>query len=819
MLDKETKNKIDDLRQILVGKVTDPRSQVEQITNALLYKFMNDMDEESVSMGGVPSYFIKEYEKYSWKILLDTKTSGEERVNLYSTGIEKMYFNENLPGVFREIFKDSTLPYKDAKVFNKFITRVNDFKYSNSESLGDAFEYLLSFMGKQGEAGQFRTPRHIINFIVEIVNPKKNESVLDPASGTAGFLISAYKHILNQNKKKIPGDLLNVSDRKKISENLNGYDISPEFLKVSLMNMFLHKFNNPRIFEYDTLSSENKWNEYYDVMLANPPFFTPKGGITPHNRFSIKSNRAEVLFIDYIIEHLKPNGRAGIIVPEGVIFRDGGGFKDIRLKILKNSLFGIISLPAGVFEPYSNVKTSILIIDKSLSKKNDYIFFAKINNDGFTLSKNRVAIEDNDIPNILKLLKSNNFSEEKSLRKIKKKNILDGDIRSHIKDLVEIESKYRLLKLSDIAFVSAGNSAPQDKNFYKDGNYPFIRTSDVGEIKVGSISKTRDYLNKNGISGLRLFKKGTILFPKSGASTLLNHRVIMNLEGYVSSHLATIKADNNKILDKYLFYLLKEIDAKDLVPNPSYPSLNLTDIKEIEIPVPSLDVQLKLINELDSYQKIIDGFNLISENYKPIFDIDESWRLTNLLELSNNIISGHNFDSKDFKKKSDIKVLKITNVGINKFNKNTADFLPVDYLNKFKKFSIFKGDIVVALTRTIISSGVKVAEVPESFDKSLLNQRVAAIRIKNEITKKFIYLNLISERFKNYVIEKSNTLMQPNLSINDLKNFPIYLPDIETQKIIVEKFDKELNIIRQNQKLVDKYESTIDAIIKDVLSV
>lgn len=367
MLDKETKNKIDDLRQILVGKVTDPRSQVEQITNALLYKFMNDIDN-SISLGGVPSYFVNEYKKYSWKILYDQKTSGEERVKIYAEAIEKMYFNENLPQTFREIFKNSTLPFKEAKVFNKFITRINDFKYSNSESLGDAFEYLLSFMGKQGDAGQFRTPRHIIDFVVELINPEKKDRILDPASGTAGFLISAYKHILKQNKKKILGDLLNTEDRKNIANNLNGYDISPEFLKVSLMNMFLHKFNNPNIFEYDTLSDENKWNEYFDIILANPPFFSPKGGITPHNRFRIKSKRAEVLFADYIDEHLKPNGRAGIIVPEGIIFRNAAGYKHLRKILIKSSLIGVISLPAGIFHPYSNVKTSILILDKKKKK-------------------------------------------------------------------------------------------------------------------------------------------------------------------------------------------------------------------------------------------------------------------------------------------------------------------------------------------------------------------------------------------------------------------------------------------------------------------
>lgn len=134
------------------------------------------------------------------------------------------------------------------------------------------------------------------------------------------------------------------------------------------MNMFLHKFNNPNIFEYDTLSDENKWNEYFDIILANPPFFSPKGGITPHNRFRIKSKRAEVLFADYIDEHLKPNGRAGIIVPEGIIFRNAAGYKHLRKILIKSSLIGVISLPAGIFHPYSNVKTSILILDKKKKK-------------------------------------------------------------------------------------------------------------------------------------------------------------------------------------------------------------------------------------------------------------------------------------------------------------------------------------------------------------------------------------------------------------------------------------------------------------------
>ncbi len=140
-------------------------------------------------------------------------------------------------------------------------------------------------LGSQGDAGQFRTPRHIIDFIVSVVDPKKNESILDPACGTAGFLISSFKHILQQNTKERKGDCLTMDEKKRLMNSLVGYDISPDMVRLSLVNMYLHGFQTPKIYEYDTLTSEEKWNETYDVILANPPFMTPKGGIRPHKRF------------------------------------------------------------------------------------------------------------------------------------------------------------------------------------------------------------------------------------------------------------------------------------------------------------------------------------------------------------------------------------------------------------------------------------------------------------------------------------------------------------------------------------------------------
>ena len=245
------------------------------------------------------------------------------------------------------------LPFQDAQTLHMFLKGIDEFTYSHSEKLGDAFEYLLSFMGSQGDAGQFRTPRHIIDFIVAAVSPQKNENILDPACGTAGFLVSAYKHILAQNTSpnaKMPGDKLTTKERKKLGQQLSGYDISPDMVRISLMNMYLHQFAQPQIFEYDTLSSEDKWNEYYDVILANPPFFSPKGGvIKPHSRFAVRSGKAEVLFVSYIIEHLEPGGRAGVVVPEGIIFQTGAAYKTLRKRLVEDCLVGVVSLPAGCF--------------------------------------------------------------------------------------------------------------------------------------------------------------------------------------------------------------------------------------------------------------------------------------------------------------------------------------------------------------------------------------------------------------------------------------------------------------------------------------
>ena len=184
----------------------------------------------------------------------------------------------------------------DASIYDK--TAFTDLDSALKLLEGDAETVIKNL----NDDAAYAYAKPIIDEFFNSIDPEfqqKNETISDPSCGTAGFLISSYKHILKQNTKKNLGDGLNVSDRKKIGENLNGYDISPDMVKMSLVNMYLHKFTNPKINEYDTLSSEDRWNEYFDVILANPPFFSPKGGIQPHKRFGVESKKAEVAEHDH----------------------------------------------------------------------------------------------------------------------------------------------------------------------------------------------------------------------------------------------------------------------------------------------------------------------------------------------------------------------------------------------------------------------------------------------------------------------------------------------------------------------------------------
>ena len=824
MLTQDTKRKIDSARDILVGKVPDPKAQVEQITTALIYKFMDDMDKDAVEMGGAERFFSNGYEKYAWSKVLDPKLSGQERLNLYTEALTKLARNPHIPQLFRDIFKDAFLPYRSPETLHLFLKEVNSFTYNHSEDLGDAFEYLLSIMGSQGDAGQFRTPRHIIDFIVAVVDPKKDETICDPACGTAGFLISAYKHIIRQhdgvdeNGSVNSEQLLTPDEKSKMMNNLTGYDISPDMVRMSKVNMYLHGFADPKIYEYDTLSSEEKWDETFDVMLANPPFMTPKGGIKPHKRFGVQANRAEVLFVDYIKEHLHPNGRAGIIVPEGIIFQSGTAYKALRKSLVEDGLFAVVSLPQGVFNPYAGVKTSILFFDNSLAKKTKNIIFIKIENDGRDLGAQRRQIEKNDIPIVTTILNDykktisngtgslgnadefiNHFDFDHSRVSIipKEKISASGDYNLSGDRYKEVETRvnqqWPMVELKDICAVDWGNTNLTKSSYVEDGKYLAVSATGCD----GRIDK---YEHKIGVTVLSAIGAncGKVFFPDENFTAIKN--------------TITFTPEKDRILSKYLFYIMQ----KNKLPRRGggQPFMSKGDVQKYRIVLPPIDVQKEIVEQIDNYQEVIDGAQAVVENWKPSFVVDSKWPIKKLSEISERVTKGTTPTTAGFAfQETGINFIKIEAIDDSGyFLKDKFSHIDEECNKEFKRSQLKFGDVLFSIAGAL----GRVALVNKDILPANTNQALAIITPKENLNSKYLSEVLRSPLIFNKIDGLKVGVAQYNISLTQVSDFEIPLPALEIQKQIVAKIEDERKIVEANRKLMDIFQQKIANVLDKI---
>ena len=787
MLDSKHKKYIDDLCDILVAKFPVPQDQVDQITIALTYKFMNDMDKESVSLGGKESFFIGDWAKYSWDNLFDSKTTGNERQEIYKYVVENLGANPNLPPLFREIFSNPPNPFNDVKKLFEFLKIIDCFTYENSETLGNSYEYLLSKTGAQGKLGQFRTPRHIIDFIVEIINPKSTERILDPACGTAGFLVSAFKHIKSNKQDISAEELLNLG------KNLVGYDIEPKMVRISLLNLFLQGFQTPQIIEQDLLSDDSNWNNYFDVILANPPFFTPKGGISPHRGFTLESKRAEIHFLDYIQSHITPVGRGAVIVPEGILFKKDNAYQKIRKTIIENSLLGVISLPAGVFKPYSGVKTSILLLDKRIAKQNDSIFFAVVKNDGYALNDNRNPIKENDIPKIRNAILQGQ-KEDDEFFYVSKEEILNNEkllLSANIyKESEKINSEYPTVKLLDVFKVVTPVSKIKSKDFLNKGKYPIIDQS-KNEV-AGYWNKEEDKMS---------FQNPTIIFGDHTRSVKF-----VDFEFVVGADGVKILEPNEKILPKFFFYILKTLQ----IPDSGY-SRHFKELKNKEIPLPPLEVQQEIVDELEGYQKIIDGCKQVIENYKPTTDIDPSWEMVELGEVCE--INKESEDPKNIFKDEFIYV-DISSVESKTGKVDLSNKLNIkDYPSRARR--IFKkGDILLSSVRPNLQSFAFIDFDAENYVASTGFMVLSSN--KEKIQPQYLYSILFSDTLMKQMISKMQRGSYPSINQDDTKGLKLPLPSLDIQNEIVQKIEEERKVIEGNKKLIEIYTQKIQDRINKV---
>ena len=639
MLTSETKRRIDACRDVLVGKLPLPTDQVELITLALIYKFMDDLDQESLTLGGKRSFFTGELAKYRWRNLLPQTVSAEERVTLFSEGMEALGSPKkaaHLPGLFRDIFRNAFLKFRDGRILTLFLTEINGFEYSQHRELGDAFEYLLQCMGTQGENGQFRSPRHIIGFMVACLDPQPGDRILDPACGTAGFLVCAYRHILARYTSPgstIPGDQLTHAQRQQLYANLIGYDITDLMVKLSKVNLFLHGFPDPAIHIYDTLSNDARWHEKADVIFANPPFMTPKGGVTPHTRFRIAAKKAEVLFTDYIAEHLTPDGRAGIIVPNGIVATMQNAYVKLRRFLVEDSLVAVVSLPAGVFKPYSGVKTSILFLDKKLARQTKEILFLKITADGFDLGDKRNPIEANDLPEAERVVKaffkgklSADAEGQITWKLIEKRELLSHSSTSlsaerFFSEAGVIDATYSRVALGDVlSFVGSGVTPKGGKSTYLPSGVRFIRSQNVlwGSCDFSDAAYVSEETHAEMIR--TEVKQWDVFLNITGASIGRSAIYTDTDKANVNQHVAILRP-TEKLLPAFLARCLisegLQSQIRTIQSGASREALNYHQIKELEIPLPPLEEQRRIVAEIEGYQKVLDGARQILGAWRP----------------------------------------------------------------------------------------------------------------------------------------------------------------------------------------------------------
>jgi len=829
MLDTDTKRRIDTARDILVGKLPDPKSQVEQITIALIYKFMDDMDAEAEELGGKRKFFAGDFARYGWAKLLRSGLGGHETLNLYAEAIAKMPENPGIPPLFRDIFKNAYLPYRDPETLRAFLKIIDEFEYDHSERLGDAFEYLLSVLGSQGDAGQFRTPRHIIDFIVAVIDPTKTETVLDPACGTAGFLISSWKHILKANTDPQGHSTLTPDDKGRLAQNFKGYDISPDMVRLSLVNLYLHGFTDPHIFEYDSLTSQDRWNEYADVILANPPFMSPKGGIKPHNRFSVQSKRSEVLFVDYMAEHLTPQGRAGIIVPEGIIFQSQTAYTQLRKMLVEEYLVAVVSLPAGVFNPYSGVKTSILILDKSLARQVKTIGFFKIENDGFGLGAQRREIDRNDLPQAraeiaeylrrLRVRESlEDFQPTLGLVVPKEKIAANGDYGlsgERYRDIGESTHIFPSVRIGDVCTINPRKSQVAD--LPSDTRVSFVPMSDLHEHRIAFLPSEEKLLSEVTAS-YTYFQDNDVLLAKvtpcfeNGKAGIA--RSLVNGIGFGSSEFYVLRS-SAQVLPEWIYFcvmhpLFRDAAIAQMTGTGGLQRVPRDYVENFRIPLPPLELQKEIVAEIEGYQKVIDGARAVLDNYRPHIPIHPDWPEMELGELCRFI----DYRGKTPEKTtSGIPLITAKNVRDGFIDPEPREYIAeADYDSWMTRGIPQVGDVLFT-TEAPLGNAAEIT----SKDRFALAQRLIALCPNRDVlVGGFLKDVLLSKRMREIIFARQSGTTVYGVKASVLKQIKVPVPPLTLQKIIVTEIDAEQALVNANRELIARFEKKIQAALARV---
>lgn len=464
MITGELKNKIDSLWEIFwTGGLTNPLDVIEQMTYLMFMKDLDDMDNlraRESAMLGLPyeSIFAEEVtigertiagNQLKWSVFHDFPAQ-----KMYTTVQEWVFpfikeLHGNKESAYAKYMGDAIFKIPTPLILDKVVTAMDAIydqmaQMKEADTRGDVYEYLLSKLATAGVNGQFRTPRHIIRMMVELMEPKADDIICDPACGTSGFLVAAGEYLKENCKEEVFFDQKNKEHY--MNQMFHGYDMDRTMLRIGAMNMMTHGIENPYIEYRDSLSDQNPDQGKYSLILANPPF---KGSldydtVSPDLLKVCKTKKTELLFLALFIRMLKVGGRCACIVPDGVLFGSSKAHKAIRQELVEgNCLEAVISMPSGVFKPYAGVSTAILVFTKTGHGGTDRVWFYDMQADGFSLDDKRTAVKENDIPDIIQRYR--NLEQELDRKRteqsffVEKREIAENDYDLSINKYKEIE--------------------------------------------------------------------------------------------------------------------------------------------------------------------------------------------------------------------------------------------------------------------------------------------------------------------------------------------------------------------------------------------
>ncbi len=572
-------------------------------------------------------------------------------------------------------------------------------------------------------------------------------------------------------------------------------------------------------------------NEFADVMLANPPFMTPRGGIKPHGLFRVSAKRAEVLFVDYIASHLNEHGRAGIIVPEGIIFQSQNAYKQLRRLLVEESLVAVISLPGGVFKPYSGVKTSILILDRVLAQKTDYIAFFKVENDGYDLGDQRRSINEDDLPTVaaeiseyLRRIRAeeslDDFAPQTGLVVEKGRITADGDYNlggERFRGNTLGKTQFPYVSLGELSDKPKYGSGASKAEF--DGRVRYVRITDITD---NGRLKDHDLVSPSDIDAQYFLEPNDLLVARSGSvGRAYLHKATFIVHQY-AGYLIRFRIDPTIALPEYVYQVTKSRAwAQWITENSKIGTISNINAKQYSgftFPLPPLEVQRELVAEIEGYQRVLDGARAVVDNWQPRIVVDPEWPEAGIADLVADI--PHSIKAGPFG--SSLKKDSYVNAGYKIYGQEQVIRGDANFGNyyidegKFRELESCKvrtGDVLVSLVGTY----GKTLIVPDEHEPGIINPRLIKITLDHQkMIPEFLGYLFTQDFFVSQMHALSHGGTMNILGMQTLKRLRIPLPPLDTQRIIVAELDEEQGAVSEAERLAAKMEQRIQNTIARV---